>query len=95
MQFYTTKQINEITTSYEIKGRILHAAIRRNPFGRYVVSLLVETEVQELPKTHSYIRIDVGLKNFAVLSDGPHKNPKFFQSLEEKLAKAQLYHLCA
>ena len=43
------------------------------------VSLLVETEVQELPKTHSYIGIDVGLKDFAILSDGkPYKNPKFF-----------------
>ena len=52
--------------------------------------VLVETEVQELPKTHSYIGIDVGLKDFAILSDGTtYKNPKFFRSLEEKLAKAQ------
>ncbi|PEM36406.1 RNA-guided endonuclease InsQ/TnpB family protein, partial [Bacillus toyonensis] len=48
------------------------------------------TEVQELPKTQSYIGMDVGLKDFAILSDGTiYKNPKFFQSLEEKLAKAQ------
>ncbi len=54
------------------------------------MSLLVETEVQELPKTHSYIGIDVGLKDFAILSDGTHyENPKFFRSLEDKLAKAQ------
>ena len=45
--------------SREVKGRIVHATIRRNPSGRYFVSLLVETEGQELPKTHSYIRIDV------------------------------------
>ncbi|OTX42714.1 RNA-guided endonuclease TnpB family protein, partial [Bacillus thuringiensis] len=50
----------------------------------------VETEVQELPKTQSYIGMDVGLKDFAILSDGTtYKNPKFFRSLEEKLAKAQ------
>ncbi|MFB5597373.1 RNA-guided endonuclease InsQ/TnpB family protein, partial [Bacillus cereus] len=56
----------------------------------YFVSLLVETEVQELPKTSSYIGIDVGLKDFAILSDGTHyENPKFFRSLEDKLAKAQ------
>ncbi len=54
------------------------------------MSLLVETEVQELPKTNSYIGMDVGIKNFAILSDGTiYKNPKFFRSLEEKLAKAQ------
>ncbi|EJP83793.1 hypothetical protein IC3_05096 [Bacillus cereus VD142] len=76
--------------SREIKGRILNATVRRNPSGRYFVSLLVETEVQELPKTQSYIGIDVGLKDFAILSDGTtYKNPKFFRSLEEKLAKAQ------
>lgn len=41
--------------------------------------LLIETEVQELPKTHSYIGIDVGLKDFVILSNGTHyENPKFF-----------------
>ena len=61
--------------SREVKGRILNATVRRNPSGR----LLVETEVQELPKTNSYIGMDVGLKDFAILSDGTtYKNPKFF-----------------
>ncbi|PHG74825.1 IS200/IS605 family element RNA-guided endonuclease TnpB [Bacillus wiedmannii] len=76
--------------SREVKGRILNATVRWNPSGRYFVSLLVETEVQELPKTYSYIGMDVGLKNFAILSDGTtYTNPKFFRLLEEKLAKAQ------
>ncbi|MDY0952947.1 RNA-guided endonuclease TnpB family protein, partial [Bacillus thuringiensis] len=76
--------------SREVEGRIVNATVRRNPSGRYFVSLLVETEVQKLPKTHSYIGIDVGLKDFAILSDETHyENPKFFRSLEDKLAKAQ------
>ncbi|PGB14167.1 IS200/IS605 family element RNA-guided endonuclease TnpB, partial [Bacillus toyonensis] len=76
--------------SREVMGRILNATVRRNPSGRYFVSLLVETEVQKLPKTNSYIGMDVGLKDFAILSDGiTYKNPKFFRLLEEKLAKAQ------
>ncbi|EOP49346.1 hypothetical protein IKQ_05189 [Bacillus cereus VDM053] len=76
--------------SREVKGRILNATVRRNPSGRYFLSLLVQTEVQELPKTNSYIGIDVGLKGFAILSDGTiYKNPKFFRLLEEKLAKVQ------
>ena len=76
--------------SREVKGRIVNATVRRNPSGNYFVSLLVETEIQELPKTHSYIGIDVGLKDFAILSNRKtYKNPKFFRSLEEKLAKAQ------
>ncbi|MCT4551981.1 transposase, partial [Bacillus thuringiensis] len=64
--------------------------VSRIPSGRFFVSLLVETDVLVLRKTHSYIGIDVGLKDFAILSDGTHyENPKFFRSLEDKLAKAQ------
>ncbi|MGE7546699.1 RNA-guided endonuclease TnpB family protein, partial [Sporosarcina newyorkensis] len=48
------------------------------------------TEVQEVPKTNSSVGVDVGLKEFAVLSDGTvYSNPKYFRSLEKKLAKAQ------
>ncbi|EJQ36480.1 IS605 OrfB family transposase [Bacillus cereus BAG5X1-1] len=76
--------------SREVEGRILHATIRRNPSGKYFVSILVETNVQEMPKTESTCGMDVGLKDFAILSDGTiYKNSKFFRTLEEKLAKAQ------
>ncbi|MCQ6274713.1 IS200/IS605 family element transposase accessory protein TnpB [Bacillus sp. V3B] len=77
--------------SREVEGRILSATIRRNPSGKYFVSLGTETEVAELPKTHSAVGIDMGVKDFAILSDGtpPYKNQKFFRTLEEKLAKAQ------
>ena len=76
--------------SRETEGRILNATVRRNPSGKYFVSVLVETEVHELPKTGSSIGVDVGLKNFAILSNGTeYENPKWFRKLEEKLAKAQ------
>lgn len=76
--------------SREVHGRILNATVRRNPSGKYFVSVLVETEVQELSKTGSAVGIDVGLKDFAILSDGTkYKNPKWFRKLEQKLAKAQ------
>lgn len=76
--------------SREVEGRILNVTIRRNPSGKYFVSILVEAEVQELPKTDSAVGIDVGLKDFAILSDGTvYSNPKFLRRLEEKLAKAQ------
>lgn len=76
--------------SREVHGRILNATVRRNPSGKYFVSVLVETEVQPLEKTGSSIGIDVGLKTFATLSDGtPYENPKWFRKLEEKLANAQ------
>lgn len=76
--------------SREVEGRILSATVRQNPSGKYFVSILVETEVQKLPKTESTVGVDLGLKSFAILSDGTtYANPKFFRTLEEKLAKAQ------
>lgn len=76
--------------SREVDGRILNATVRRNSTGKYVVSILVETEVHELPKTESSIGVDVGLKDFAILSDGTvYKNHKYFRALEKKLVKAQ------
>lgn len=76
--------------SRQVEGRILNATIRRNASGKYFVSLLVEQEIHELPKTGSSIGVDVGLKHFAVLSDGMvYKNDRYFRTLEKKLAREQ------
>jgi putative transposase len=73
--------------SREVEGRILNATVRRNPSGKYVVSVLAEVETQKLPQTGK----EVGLTHFAVLSNGTPTtpNPKFYRTLENKLAKAQ------
>lgn len=55
-------------------GRILNATIRRNLSGIYFVSILAETKVQPVEKTDSSVGVEVGLKNFAVLSDGTTYN---------------------
>ncbi|MTW84379.1 IS200/IS605 family element transposase accessory protein TnpB [Virgibacillus dakarensis] len=76
--------------SREVHGRIINATIRRNPSGKYFVSILAEVDVLPLPKTGSSVGVDVGLKDFATLSDGTvYENPTFFRRLEEKLARAQ------
>ncbi|PRO66867.1 IS200/IS605 family element RNA-guided endonuclease TnpB [Alkalicoccus urumqiensis] len=76
--------------SRDVEGRILSATIRRNVTGKHFISILTETEVYGLPKTESTVGIDVGLKDFAILSDGTvHKNPRFLRSLERKLETEQ------
>ena len=76
--------------SREVDGRIISATVSRKPSGKFFVSILAETEVSELPKTGIACGVDVGLKDFAVISDGSgHTNPRFFRSLEAKLAKEQ------
>lgn len=44
-----------------------------------------------MKKTHTSVGIDLGLKKFAVLSNGepPYENPRHFRKLEKKLAKEQ------
>ncbi|MFD3446198.1 IS200/IS605 family element RNA-guided endonuclease TnpB [Microbacteriaceae bacterium 4G12] len=76
--------------SREVKGRILNATVRRNPSGKYFVSVLAEVEVHPLEKTGSSVGVDVGLKEFAILSTGQvFGNPKWFRTLEKKLNDAQ------
>ncbi|TSI02740.1 IS200/IS605 family element transposase accessory protein TnpB [Lysinibacillus sp. BW-2-10] len=76
--------------SREVEGRILNVTVRRNPSGKYFVSILVETKNKPLEKTGSSVGIDLGLKDFATLSNGEvFSNPKWFRTLERKLANAQ------
>jgi putative transposase len=76
--------------SREVEGCILNATVRRNPSGKYFVSILTEIEVQPLEKTGSSVGVDLGLKDYASLSNGiKFVNPKWFRKLEEELTKAQ------
>lgn len=76
--------------SKEVAGRILSATIQRPPLGKYYISLLAETEALPLPKTGSACGVDVGLKDFAVVSDETvYGNPRVFRKMERKLAMEQ------
>ncbi len=76
--------------SREVEGRIINATVRRNAANKHFVSILCEVDIAPLEKTGSSVGIDLGLKDFAILSDGTvYDNPKFFRSLEKKLAKEQ------
>lgn len=76
--------------SKQVAGRILNATIRRTASGKYFVSLLVEQYIYELPKTGMSVGVDVGLKNFAILSDGTvYKNDRHFRTLEKRLVREQ------
>src|SRR5690606_30714481 len=76
--------------SRDVEGRILNATIRRKPSGKYFVSILTETEVQPLEKTDASIGIDLGITDFAILSDGRKMdNHKFTSKMEKKLKHEQ------
>jgi putative transposase len=58
--------------------------------GRYFASFVVETKTTVLPKAESVAGIDLGLKHFAVLSDGRKiTSPKFLRRVEKHLKRRQ------
>lgn len=76
--------------SQEPKGRILSATIHKNASGKFFVSILCEEEIYELPKTDSSIGIDLGITDFAILSDGQKiDHNKFTSKMEKKLKREQ------
>lgn len=75
---------------YDIQGRIVSATVSQEPSGKYYVSLCCEEEIEQLPKTNQSIGIDLGLKDFAILSNGIKiPNLKYLVKSEKRLAKLQ------
>lgn len=81
----------ECRVSKTVRGRILSATISQNPSGKYFVSLCcTEVEIERLPQTGSVIGLDLGIKDFAITSDGDKfGNPKHYTRSQKKLAKLQ------
>ncbi|MGG1127826.1 RNA-guided endonuclease TnpB family protein, partial [Brevibacillus laterosporus] len=76
--------------SREVEGRILSATVRKNPSGTYFVSVLCETEIQPLLQAEKTVGVDLGIKDFAILSTGEKiANPKVLRYYEKKLATWQ------
>jgi putative transposase len=79
-------------TSRKVEGRILSATVSRTASGKYYVALCCELnqDMPTLPSTGNVIGLDMGIKSFAVSSDGvKYANPKYLQQSEKKLAKLQ------
>ena len=71
-------------------GRIKSATISQVPSGKYYVSVLVETEQEELLHTKQKIGLDLGIKDLCITSDGEkYKNPNTIKRYEKKLIKLQ------
>ena len=79
--------------SREVEGRILATTIRRNPSGKYFVS--VRCEMDRCPyrpvDKEKAVGVDLGLTDYAIFSDGTPKAkpPRSFRAYEKKLAKWQ------
>lgn len=80
----------KINIHREITGKIGKCTLSKTPTGKYFVSILTEQQYQPKAKTGAVCGIDLGLKDFAITSDGiKFKNNKYTKQYERQLAKAQ------
>lgn len=76
--------------SQTINGRILNATISKTPTGKYFVSLCCKVDIEQLSKVDSNIGIDLGLKEFAICSNGEiFDNPKWLRKANYRLKLEQ------
>lgn len=75
----------------DFTGLIKSVTISKTPSGKYFVSVLVNCENElQIKQTNNQIGIDLGIKEFAITSDGEMiENPKFLRKSEKKLRKLQ------
>jgi len=71
-------------------GKIRQCTLSKTPTNEYFVSILVKTEHKSFEKTNKQIGIDLGLKDFAITSDGKkYKNNRYTKKYARKLKQEQ------
>ena len=77
--------------SKQVEGRILSATVSQAPSGKYFVSVCcTDVETPQYESTGAVIGLDLGLKDFAITSDGvAFESHKHLRQSEKKLAKLQ------
>ena len=73
-----------------VEGKILNATISRTSTDKYFVSLCCKVEIEQLENINSSIGVDLGLKEFAICSNGEiYHNPKWLRKLNYRLKLEQ------
>jgi putative transposase len=82
----------EMIMERKISGVVKRSTISKTPTGKYFVTILTEQEYQPVSKTNQSVGIDLGIKDFLVLSnDSKIKNHRFLKHYEKKLILNQKY----
>jgi putative transposase len=78
----------------DLQGEIRQATVKKTATGRFYISILCETgaaaPVLPIPSKTSTVGIDLGIKDFAITSDGQiFENPRHFVSSQKRLGVYQ------
>ena len=83
----------KVQWSRPLSGEPSSCTVSQNASGQWFASFLCEEEISKLPPSNGRIGIDVGIENFATLSDGrKFQSPKAIRKLRKKLARLQRRH---
>ena len=75
--------------SQDITGTIINVTVTRTSSGKYIASILCETEIGKYPTVTQNVGLDLGIKSYLVTSDGEFAdNPKYYKTQKNKLRKA-------
>ena len=84
------KSMIKIKLHRKFTGTIKSCTISQKPSGKYFISILVDCENKLLPENNNKVGIDLGIKEFAITSDGEFfNNPKWLRKSLKKLKKLQ------
>ncbi|AGK96087.1 IS200/IS605 family element RNA-guided endonuclease TnpB [Clostridium pasteurianum] len=84
------KSMIKIKEHRQFNGLIKSCTVSQVPSGKYYISILADCENIQLPKTDKKVGVDLGIKEFAITSDGEFfRNPKHLKKSEKRLAKLQ------
>ena len=77
--------------SKEVRGRILSATVSQNSSGKYFVAICcTDVDIETLPSTGAVVGLDMGLKSFAITSNGvEYPNHRYLRKNQKKLARLQ------
>ena len=77
-------------SKFEGITKIYNITISKTASGKYYASISVEVDIKHFERTNQNVGIDLGLKDFAIFSNGEKvDNPKYFVNSQKKLAKMQ------
>ena len=84
------KSMVKIVQHRQFDGEIKSCTISKTPTNKYYISILVDEDIKQLPKNNKKVGIDLGIKDFAITSDGEvFENPQWLRKSEHRLKKLQ------
>lgn len=84
------KSMIKIVQHRQFDGEIKSCTVSKTPTNKYYISILVDEDIKQLPKSNNKVGIDLGITDFAITSDGEvFVNPKWLRKSEKRLTKLQ------